>query len=78
MLSRGYNNNSDPDTIKEYQDFYKKILDVDITELRTKLKEANLKYIFSENYYNDTGFVLEIISMLYKEYSKENEAYLLK
>ena len=78
LLSRGYNNNSDPDTIKEYQDFYKKILDVDITELRTKLKEANLKYIFSENYYNDTGFVLEIISMLYKEYSKENEAYLFE
>ena len=78
LLSRGYNNNSDPDTIKEYQDFYKKILDVDITELRTKLKEANLKYIFSENHYNDTGFVLEIISMLYKEYSKENEAYLFE
>ena len=78
LLSRGYNNNSDPDTIKEYQDFYKKVLDIDITELRTKLKEANLKYIFSENYYNDTGFVLEIISMLYKEYSKENEAYLFE
>ena len=78
LLSRGYNNNSDPDTIKEYQDFYKKILDTDITELRTKLKEANLKYIFSENYYNDTGFALEIINMLYKEYSKENEAYLFE
>ena len=78
LLSRGYNNNSDPDTIKEYQDFYKKILDVDITELRTKLKEANLKYIFSENHYNDTGFVLEIISMLYKEYSKENKDYLFE
>ena len=77
LLSRGYSNN-DPAIIKEHQDFYKKILDIDITELRTKLKEANLKYIFSENYYNDTGFVLEIINMLYKEYSKENEAYLFE
>ena len=77
LLSRGYSNN-DPAVIKEHQDFYKKVLDIDITELRTRLKEANLKYIFSENYYNDTGFVLEIINMLYKEYSKENEAYLFE
>ena len=78
LLVKDYNSTINENNAKEYQDFYKKILDVDITEIRTKLKKANLKYVFSENYYNDTGYVLEIIDMLYKEYSKENKDYLFE
>ncbi|WP_147368663.1 DUF4132 domain-containing protein [Fusobacterium polymorphum] len=78
LYTLDYNSSINENNIKEYQDFYKKILGIDITELRTKLKKANLKYVFSENYYNDTGYVLEIISMLYEEYSKENKDYLFE
>ena len=78
LLVKDYNSSINENNIKEYQDFYKKILGIDITELRAKLKKANLKYIFTENYYNDTGYVLEIIDMLYKEYSKENKDYLFE
>ena len=78
LLTREYNGGINDSNIKECQDFYKKLLGFDITELRTKLKKANLKYIFTENYYNDTGYVLEIISMLYKEYCKENKDYLFE
>ena len=78
LLTREYNGGINDSNIKECQDFYKKLLGFDITELKTKLKKANLKYIFTENYYNDTGYVLEIISMLYKEYCKENKAYLFE
>jgi len=78
LLIKDYNSTINENNVKEYQDFYKKILDVDITELRAKLKKANLKYVFSKNYYNDTGYVLEIIDMLYKEYSKENKDYLFE
>ena len=78
LLVKDYNSSINENNVKEYQDFYKKILGIDITELRAKLKKANLKYIFTENYYNDTGYVLEIISMLYKEYCKENKDYLFE
>ena len=78
LLTREYNGGINNSNIKECQDFYKKLLGFDITELKTKLKKANLKYIFTENYYNDTGYVLEIISMLYKEYCKENKNYLFE
>ena len=78
LYTLDYNSSINENNVKEYQDFYKKILDVDITELRAKLKKANLKYVFSKNYYNDTGYVLEIIDMLYKEYSKENKDYLFE
>ncbi len=78
MLVKDYNSSINENNAKEYQDFYKKILGIDITELRAKLKKANLKYVFSKNYYNDTGYVLEIIDMLYKEYSKENKDYLFE
>ena len=78
LYTLDYNSSINENNIKEYQDFYKKILGIDITELRAKLKKANLKYIFTENYYNDTGYVLEIIDMLYKEYSKENKDYLFE
>ncbi|WP_335968980.1 DUF4132 domain-containing protein [Fusobacterium polymorphum] len=78
LLTREYNGGINDSNIKECQDFYKKLLGFDITELKTKLKKANLKYIFTENYYNDTGYVLEIISMLYKEYCKENKDYLFE
>ena len=78
LYTLDYNSSINENNIKEYQDFYKKILGIDITELRTKLKKANLKYVFSENYYNDTGYVLEIIDMLYEEYSKENKDYLFE
>ncbi|MHB9335036.1 DUF5724 domain-containing protein [Fusobacterium polymorphum] len=78
LYTLDYNSSINENNIKEYQDFYKKILGIDITELRTKLKKANLKYVFSKNYYNDTGYVLEIIDMLYKEYSKENKDYLFE
>ena len=78
LLTREYNGGINDSNIKECQDFYKKLLGFDITELKTKLKKANLKYIFTENYYNDTGYVLEIISMLYKEYCKENKNYLFE
>ena len=78
LLIKDYNSTINENNVKEYQDFYKQILDVDITELRAKLKKANLKYVFSKNYYNDTGYVLEIIDMLYKEYSKENKDYLFE
>ena len=78
LLVKDYNSTINENNVKEYQDFYKQILDVDITELRAKLKKANLKYVFSKNYYNDTGYVLEIIDMLYKEYSKENKDYLFE
>ena len=78
LYTLDYNSSINENNAKEYQDFYKKILGIDITELRTKLKKANLKYVFSENYYNDTGYVLEIIDMLYEEYSKENKDYLFE
>ena len=78
LLTREYNGGINDSNIKECQDFYKKLLGFDITELKTKLKKTNLKYIFTENYYNDTGYVLEIISMLYKEYCKENKDYLFE
>jgi len=78
LLIKGYNRGINDSNVKEYQNFYKKILGFDIMELRNKLKKANLKYVFTENYYNDIGFVVEIISMLYKEYSKENENYLFE
>ena len=78
LLVKDYNSSINENNAKEYQDFYKKILGIDITELRAKLKKANLKYVFSKNYYNDTGYVLEIIDMLYKEYSKENKDYLFE
>ena len=78
LLVKDYNSSINENNAKEYQDFYKKILGIDITELRTKLKKVNLKYVFSENYYNDTGYVLEIIDMLYEEYSKENKDYLFE
>ncbi|WP_147370182.1 DUF4132 domain-containing protein [Fusobacterium nucleatum] len=78
LYTLDYNSSINENNIKEYQDFYKKILGIDITELRTKLKKANLKYVFTENYYNDTGYVLEIIDMLYEEYSKENKDYLFE
>ena len=78
LYTLDYNSSINENNIKEYQDFYKKILGIDITELRTKLKKANLKYVFSKNYYNDTGYVLEIIDMLYEEYSKENKDYLFE
>ena len=78
LYTLDYNSSINENNVKEYQDFYKKILGIDITELKTKLKKANLKYVFSENYYNDTGYVLEIIDMLYKEYSKENKDYLFE
>jgi len=78
LYTLDYNSSINENNIKEYQNFYKKILGIDITELRTKLKKANLKYVFSENYYNDTGYVLEIIDMLYEEYSKENKDYLFE
>ncbi|WP_147389726.1 DUF4132 domain-containing protein [Fusobacterium polymorphum] len=78
LYTLDYNSSINENNIKEYQDFYKKILGIDITELRTKLKKANFKYVFSENYYNDTGYVLEIIDMLYEEYSKENKDYLFE
>ena len=78
LLARGYETGINDGNEKEYQNFYKKLLNFDVIELRNKLKKANLKYVFTENYYNDAGFVLEIISMLYKEYSKENENYLFE
>ena len=78
LLVKDYNSSINENNVKEYQDFYKKILGIDITELRTKLKKANLKYVFTENYYNDTGSILQIIDMLYKEYSKENKDYLFE
>ena len=78
LYTLDYNSSINENNIKEYQDFYKKILGIDITELRTKLKKANLKYVFSKNYYNDTSYVLEIIDMLYEEYSKENKDYLFE
>ena len=78
LLLKDYNSNLNENNAKEYQDFYKKILGIDITELRTKLKKANLKYVFTESYYNDTGSVLEILNLLYREYSKENEDYLFE
>ncbi|QQB74287.1 DUF4132 domain-containing protein [Fusobacterium canifelinum] len=78
LLKRNYNSYLNENNVKEYQDFYKKILGIDITELRTKLKKANLKYVFTEAYYNDTGSVLEILNLLYKEYSLENKDYLFE
>ena len=76
-LSVDYDNGYNKATEKGYQDLYQKVFGiVDITELKKKLKKANLKYVYTIDLYS--GPVLKILDMLFTEYSKENKRYLFE
>ena len=75
-LSVDYDNGYSKATEKGYQDLYKKVFGIDITELKKKLKKANLKYVYTIDLYS--GPVLKILDMLFTEYSKENKRYLFE
>ena len=75
-LSVDYDNGYSRATEKDYQDLYQKVFGIDITELKKKLKKANLKYVYTIDLYS--GPVLKILDMLFKEYSKENKSYLFE
>lgn len=75
-LSVDYDNGYSKATERDYQDLYKKLFGIDITELKKKLKKANLKYVYTIDLYS--GPVLKILDMLFTEYSKENKRYLFE
>ena len=75
-LSVDYDSGYSKATEKEYQDLYQKVFGIDITELKKKLKEAKLKYVYTVDFYS--GPVLKILDMLYKEYYEENKDYLFE
>lgn len=75
-LSVDYDNGYNKATEKGYQDLYQKVFGIDITELKKKLKKANLKYVYTIDLYS--GPVLKILDMLFTEYSKENKRYLFE
>ena len=75
-LSVDYDSGYSKATEKEYQDLYQKVFGIDITELKKKLKEAKLKYVYTVDFYS--GPVLRILDMLYKEYYEENKDYLFE
>ena len=75
-LSVDYDSGYSKATEKEYQDLYQKVFGIDITELKKKLKEAKLKYVYTIDFYS--GPVLRILDMLYKEYYEENKDYLFE
>ena len=75
-LSVNYDSGYSKATEKEYQDLYKKVFGIDITELKKKLKEAKLKYVYTIDLYS--GPVLKILDMLFKEYYEENKDYLFE
>ena len=75
-LSVDYDSGYSKATEKEYQDLYKKVFGIDITELKKKLKEAKLKYVYTIDLYS--GPVLKILDMLFKEYYEENKDYLFE
>ena len=75
-LSVDYDNDYNKATEKDYQDLYQKVFGIDITELKKKLKKANLKYVYTIDLYS--GPVLKILDMLFTEYSKENKRYLFE
>ena len=75
-LSVDYDNDYNKATEKGYQDLYQKVFGIDITELKKKLKKANLKYVYTIDLYS--GPVLKILDMLFTEYSKENKRYLFE
>ena len=75
-LSVDYDNSYNKATEKGYQDLYQKVFGIDITELKKKLKKANLKYVYTIDLYS--GPVLKILDMLFTEYSKENKRYLFE
>ena len=65
------------------ENIYMKMLGFDVMELLNKLKEANLKYVFSTIPYDPTtyhpaGRVIDIIGLLYRDYSEENKKYLFE
>ena len=65
------------------ENIYMKMLGFDVMELLNKLKEANLKYVFSTIPYDPTAYhpagkVIDIISLLYRDYSEENKEYLFE
>ncbi|WP_338941138.1 DUF4132 domain-containing protein [Fusobacterium nucleatum] len=75
-LSVDYDNGYSKATERDYQDLYKKLFGIDITELKKKLKKASLKYVYTIDLYS--GPVLKILDMLFTEYSKENKRYLFE
>ena len=75
-LSVDYDSGYSRATEKDYQDLYKKVFGIDITELKKKLKKASLKYVYTIDLYS--GPVLKILDMLYKEYYEENKDYLFE
>ena len=75
-LSVNYDSGYSKATEKEYQDLYQKVFGIDITELKKKLKEAKLKYVYTIDLYS--GPVLKILDMLFKEYYEENKDYLFE
>lgn len=78
LLMIGMEGRSIRSLTKVQEDIYMKMLGFDVMELLNKLKEANLKYVFSKTTYNPIGSVIEIINLLYKDYSEENKDYLFE
>ena len=65
------------------ENIYMKMLGFDVMELLNILKKANLKYVFSTIPYDPTAYhpagkVIDIISLLYRDYSEENKEYLFE
>ena len=65
------------------ENIYMKMLGFDVMELLNILKKANLKYVFSTIPYDPTAYhpagrVIDIISLLYRDYSEENKKYLFE
>lgn len=65
------------------ENIYMKMLGFDVMELLNILKKSNLKYVFSTIPYDPTAYhpagrVIDIISLLYRDYSEENKKYLFE
>ncbi len=83
LLMIGMEGSNNRELTEVQENIYMKMLGFDVMELLNKLKEANLKYVFSTIPYDPTtyhpaGRVIDIISLLYRDYSEENKKYLFE
>ena len=83
LLMIGMEGRNNKELTEVQENIYMKMLGFDVMELLNKLKEANLKYVFSTIPYDPTtyhpaGRVIDIIGLLYRDYSEENKKYLFE
>ena len=83
LLMIGMEGRNNRELTEVQENIYMKMLGFDVMELLNKLKEANLKYVFSTIPYDPTtyhpaGRVIDIIGLLYRDYSEENKKYLFE